>query len=41
MRISEKTAEDIQREKDVEKEKLIQAKSREIAIKELEKEGKL
>ena len=41
MRISKKTIKDKQREKDAEKEKLIQAKIREMAIKELEKEGKL
>ena len=41
MRISGKTAEDKQKEKEAEKEKLIQAKIREMAIKELEKEGKL
>lgn len=41
MRISEKTKEDLQREKKAEKERLIREKIREIAIKELEKEGKL
>ncbi len=41
MRISDKTAEDIERDKEVEKEKMILAKQREMAIKELEKEGKL
>ena len=41
MRISEKTAKDIEREKEAEKERLILAKQREMAIKELEKEGKL
>jgi len=41
MRISEKTAEDIAREKEAEKEELIREKIREMAIKELEKEGKI
>ena len=41
MRISEKTNKDKERDKEAEKERMIQAKIREIAIKELEKEGKL
>lgn len=41
MRISGKTKEDRKREKEAKKEKLIQDKMRGMAIKELEKEGKL
>lgn len=41
MRISGKTAEDIEREKEAKKEKLIRDKQRKMAIKELKKEGKL
>lgn len=41
MRISDKTAKDKQREKEAEKERLIREKMREMAIKELKKDGKL